>query len=516
MTNSANARHIRLMDTTLRDGEQTQGVSFAVNEKVNIARALLQSLKVDRIEVASACVSEGEKQAVAEICEWAASEGILDRVEVLGFVDYKRSVDWITSAGAKVINLLTKGSEKHCREQLGQTLESHVEAITRTVEYAIEQGVTVNMYLEDWSSGYQDSKDYVFGLISGTQHLGISHYLLPDTLGLLAPNEVFDALTEMQQRFPNEEFDFHPHNDYGLATANVFAAINAGINNIHCTMNCLGERAGNASLAEVAVGIKDKLGLKLSIDETRIAVLSRMVENFSGKWIAANTPVVGADVFTQTAGIHADGDLKGNLYVSKLGPERFARKRKYALGKMSGKASIANNLVELGISLSAEDQAKVLKRVVSLGDSKHVITSEDLPFIIADVMESKEYQHINLKKCDINTGLDVGSTVSIRVIIDEEEFQGSGSGNGGFDAFMDGIEKILQQKEFQMPLLTDYEIHIPRGGKTDALTECIITWQSDEREFKTRGVDSNQVMAGIKATIRMLNIMLHARAASTN
>ena len=137
MTNSANARHIRLMDTTLRDGEQTQGVSFAVNEKVNIARALLQSLKVDRIEVASACVSEGEKQAVAEICEWAANEGILDRVEVLGFVDYKRSVDWITSAGAKVINLLTKGSEKHCREQLGQTLEGHVAAITRTVEYAI-------------------------------------------------------------------------------------------------------------------------------------------------------------------------------------------------------------------------------------------------------------------------------------------------------------------------------------------------------------------------------------------
>jgi D-citramalate synthase len=131
-------------------------------------------------------------------------------------------------------------------------------------------------------------------------------------------------------------------------------------------------------------------------------------------------------------------------------------------------------------------------------------------------MESKEYQHINLKKCDINTGLDVGSTVSIRVIIDEEEFQGSGAGNGGFDAFMDGIGKILQQKEFQMPLLTDYEVHIPRGGKTDALTECIITWQSDEREFKTRGVDSNQVMAGVKATMRMINIMLHAQAASTS
>lgn len=516
MSESDSSRHIRLMDTTLRDGEQTQGVSFSVNEKVNIARALLQSLKVDRIEVASACVSDGEKEAVAQICKWAASEGLEDRVEVLGFVDYKRSVDWISSAGGKVINLLAKGSEKHCREQLGKDLQSHVDDITRTVEYAIEQGLRVNMYLEDWSSGYQNSKDYVFGLISGTQHLGISHYLLPDTLGLLAPNEVHDALTEMQQQFPGVEFDFHPHNDYGLATANVYAAINAGINNIHCTMNCLGERAGNASLAEVAVMVKDKLGLQLSIDESRITVLSRMVENFSGKWIAANTPVVGADVFTQTAGIHADGDLKGNLYVSRLSPERFARKRKYALGKMSGKASITNNLEELGISLSAEDQAKVLERVVALGDSKHVVTAEDLPFIIADVMESKEFQYIELHNCYINTGLDVDSTASVRVTIDGEDYQGSGAGNGGFDAFMDAIEKILAEKNFEMPLLADYEVHIPRGGKTDALTECIISWQADDQEFKTRGVDSNQVLAAVKATLRMINIMLHARAGTAS
>ena len=512
MSDSDSNRHIRLMDTTLRDGEQTQGVSFSANEKVNIARALLQSLKVDRIEVASACVSEGEKEAVAQICEWAASEGLDDCVEVLGFVDYKRSVDWITSAGGKVLNLLAKGSEKHCREQLGKDLESHIDDITRTVEYAREQGLSVNIYLEDWSSGYQNSKDYVFGLISGTQHLGINHYLLPDTLGLFAPNEVFDALTEMQEQFPEAEFDFHPHNDYGLATANVYAAINAGINIIHCTINCLGERAGNASLAEVAVMVRDKLGFEISIDESRITVLSRMVENFSGKWIAANTPVVGADVFTQTAGIHADGDLKGNLYVSRLSPERFARKRIYALGKMSGKASIANNLEELGISLSPEDQAKVLERVVALGDSKHVITAEDLPFIIADIMESKEYQHIELHNCHINTGLDVDSTASVLVTIDGDEYQSSGAGNGGFDAFMDAIEKILSEKKFVMPLLADYEVHIPRGGKTDALTECIITWQTDDQEFKTRGVDSNQVLAAVKATLRMINVMLHAQA----
>lgn len=510
MTKVKNDRRISLMDTTLRDGEQTQGVSFSVNEKVNIARALLQSLKVDRIEVASACVSDGEQQAVAKICDWAADQGLADRIEILGFVDYKRSVDWIKKAGGSVINLLAKGSEKHCREQLGRDLASHIDDISRTVEYAKERQLRVNMYLEDWSSGYTDSKDYVYGLVSGTQHLGISNYLLPDTLGLFSPREVFASLKEMKQQFPKEEFDFHPHNDYGLATANVIAAIEAGIDNIHCTVNCLGERAGNASLAEVAVVVRDKLGINLSIDETQITLVSRMVENFSGKWIAANTPVVGADVFTQTAGIHADGDMKGDLYVSRLTPERFDRKRSYALGKMSGKASLINNLEELGISLSEEDQAKVLKRVVALGDSKHIVTVEDLPFIIADVMESKEYQYVDLKKCDINTGLERGSSVSLNLAINGEEFEGNGIGNGGFDAFMDAVTKILSRTGFVMPLLKDYEVHIPRGGKTDALTECIITWQSQEQEFKTRGVDSNQVMAAVKATTRMINMKMHA------
>jgi len=510
MNNTAQPRHIRLMDTTLRDGEQTQGVSFSVNEKVNIARALLQSLQVDRIEVASACVSDGEKHAVSQIVAWAETQGLVDRVEVLGFVDYKRSVDWIAEAGGRVINLLCKGSEKHCREQLGKTLDIHVADISRTVEYAEATGLRVNMYLEDWSNGYKDSRDYVLGLVNGTSHLNIGHYLLPDTLGLMSPSEVTVALTDMLSEFPDKEFDFHPHNDYGLATANVMAAVAAGINNIHCTVNCLGERAGNASLAEVAVALADKMGIQLSVDETHITMVSRMVENFSGKWIAANTPIVGADVFTQTAGIHADGDLKGDLYKSALSPERFARKHSYALGKMSGKASLKNNLDELGIQLSEEERVKVLEHVVRLGDSKQVITTEDLPFIIADVMESKEYHHITLLNCYINTGFNVDSTASVRVEIEGEIQQGTGSGNGGFDAFMDAITGILKQKDFTMPELVDYEVHIPRGGQTDALTECIITWQSGERDFKTRGVDANQVMAAVKATLRMVNLKLHS------
>jgi D-citramalate synthase len=504
-------RHIELMDTTLRDGEQTQGVSFAPDEKVNIAKALLKKLGLDRIEVASAKVSEGEKEAVSTINAWASENGYLDKVEVLGFVDHTRSVDWIVDTGGKTLNLLTKGSENHCTNQLGKTLAQHLEDIKRTVAYAHEQGLKVNMYLEDWSNGYKNSPNYVFALVDAMKEEGINHFLLPDTLGLLSPDEVFNSVSDMISHFPDQYFDFHPHNDYGLATANVMAAVKAGVPAIHCTINCLGERAGNASLAEVAVVLKDKMGMKLSINEDHIFDVSQMVENFSGKWVSANMPIVGTDVFTQTAGIHADGDRKGGLYESELNPVRFARRRRYALGKMSGKASLLKNLEELDLSLSEENQKKVLSRIVKLGDSKQTISSDDLPFIIADVLESKDYHHIKLLNCTINSAMDLESTVSIEVEVNGESFKATGEGNGGFDAFINAINKVMSKKDYSMPKLLDYEVRIPKGGETSALTECVITWEGNGKFIKTRGVHVNQVYAAILAALRIINLQLHEK-----
>lgn len=511
---SIESRHIQLMDTTLRDGEQTQGVAFTPTEKVSIAKALLQFLRVDRIEVASARVSEGEKEAVSQINQWARQEGFADRVEVLGFVDHTRSVDWIRSTGGSVINLLAKGSEKHCREQLGKTLEQHSTEVLKTIAYAHEQGLKINIYLEDWSNGYKDSPDYVYGLVDRLRHSPVSHFMLPDTLGVMAPDEVFNSFHDMCGRYPDLLFDFHPHNDYGLATANVMAAVRAGISAVHCTINCLGERAGNASLAEVAVVLRDKMNMHLSIDESHLVRISNMVENFSGKRVAANAPIVGADVFTQTAGIHADGDQKGGLYKTRLGPERFSRTHSYALGKMSGKASLKKNLERLEVELSEEDQKKVLARIVSLGDSKQTITTDDLPFIIADVLESKSYQHIKLLNCTLNSGLDLQSTVSLRVEIQGENHQATGAGSGGFDAFIDAISKVLKKYDYRLPELADYEVRIPKGGHANALTECVITWDCGNELRKTRGVHVNQVFSGIMATIKLINIQLHEMKSS--
>lgn len=499
---------IQILDTTLRDGEQTHGVSFSPAEKLHIAQALLQQVKVNRIEIASAKVSQGEQTAVTNIINWAQPLGYAGQIEVLGFVDGKLSVDWIRSAGGRVLNLLTKGSAKHCQCQLGKTLQQHLTDIQYTLDYAHQHDFAVNIYLEDWSNGYFESPDYVFTMVDALQNTGIVHFMLPDTLGVMDPEQVYASISDMIRRFPRLKFDFHPHNDYGLGTANCIMAARAGASTIHCTVNCLGERAGNASLAEVAVNLKDRLGAALSIDEEHLARISQMVERFSGKHRADNSPIVGVDVFTQTAGIHADGDKKGNLYQTKLSPERFARNRNYALGKLSGKASLEENLQRLNIVLDAADQARVLKRIIELGDAKKRITAEDLPFIIAEVLEGREDEFVELLNCSVTSGLDLDSTASIKIRIGNDIQLSSGIGNGGFDAFMEALRKVQTDPPLPFPELIDYEVRIPYGGKTSALTECFITWEYEGKSFHTRGVHANQIFAGIKAAVRMLNIQV--------
>ncbi len=499
---------IKLMDTTLRDGEQTQGVSFTLPEKANIAKTLLKKLRVDRLEVTSARISEGELGSVQNITSWANDNGFLDSIEVLGFIDKQKSVDWIKESGCKTMNLLTKGSENHCKNQLKKDLNQHVKDIRQTLKYAFKNNLNVNIYLEDWSNGYFNSPKYVFDMMDSLKNEGINHFMLPDTLGVLSPDEVFLSLSDMIEKHPWATFDFHPHNDYGLGVANVLYAVKAGVRNIHCTMNCLGERAGNASLAEIVVTLKDKLDMELSIDESNLAPVSEMIESFSGKRLPDNAPIVGENVFTQTSGIHADGDKKGNLYHNPIVPERFGRKRSYALGKMSGKASLTKNLEILGIQLIEENLQKVLKRVVELGDTKKTMTAADLPMIITDVLETSESQRIELLNCSISSGLSLRATATIHLRIDSKEYLEVGSGNGGYDAFMSAVKKVLKNINLNPPELVDYQIRIPRGGKTNALTEAIITWEVDGKRLQTIGIDSDQVIAAVNSTLKMLNLQL--------
>lgn len=500
-------KKIEIMDTTLRDGEQTSGVSFLPSEKLQIAKLLLEEMKVDRIEVASARVSDGELEGVKRITHWAKEKGYLDKVEVLGFVDTPKSVDWIMESGAKVLNLLTKGSLNHLVHQLKKTPEQHFEEISRCIDYANSKNIEVNVYLEDWSNGMRNSKEYTLSLIDFLSKLKVRRIMLPDTLGLLQPDEVGQFISGITQAYPTVHFDFHAHNDYDLSIANVLQAVRSGAKGIHTTVNGLGERAGNAPLESVVAVVKDFTDLELSVQENKIYRISKLIEQFSGLHIPSNKPVVGENVFTQTAGIHADGDNKKNLYFSDLLPERFGRTRKYALGKTSGKANILKNLMELGISLEQDELTKVTQRIIEMGDKKERVTTEDLPYIISDVLQNNSIQKkITIDGYHMVHSQGLKPSVQIRIKIDEKFYEENASGDGQYDAFMKALKKIYTSLNKELPRLTDFHISIPPGGKTDAFVECIITWDYG-KIFKTKGLDRDQTIAAMKATEKMLNII---------
>ena len=495
------------MDTTLRDGEQTSGVSFSASEKLTLAKLLLEELNVDRIEVASARVSKGEFDAVKRITDWAAENDYLSQIEILTFVDKGVSIQWMEEAGAKVQNLLTKGSLNHLTYQLKQTPEQHFNAIKDNISLADSKGINTNVYLEDWSNGMRNSADYVYAFLDFLSTQNISRVLLPDTLGVLTPSEAADYLSAIIARYPDLHFDFHGHNDYDLGVANAMEAVKAGVHGLHLTVNGMGERAGNAPLASVVAVLNDFIpSVTTNIKEKALYKVSQLVSTFTGFRIPANKPIVGANVFTQTAGIHADGDSKKNLYFNDLLPERFGRKRSYALGKTSGKANIVKNLQELGLTLNDEELKQVTQRIIELGDKKQKVTTHDLPYIISDVLDSETSSNNVAIKSYVLThskGLQPSTTVSVE--IEGELLEENASGDGQYDAFLNAIRKMYKKKKRQLPQLVDYAVHIPPGSHSDALCETSITWLLDGKEFITRGLDSDQTVSAIKATEKMLN-----------
>lgn len=500
---------IELLDTTLRDGEQTSGVSFSPTEKLSIARNLLEELNVPRIEIASARVSNGERESVKKVCSWAKRANMLDRIEILGFIDNGISIDWIKEVGGKVINMLGKGSERHCRLQLHKTPAEHIEDIKKNVQLATDSGLGVNLYLEDWSNGILHSPEYVYNLMDALVSLPIKRFMLPDTLGIMNPNQVYEYCKRMVTRYPRTHFDFHAHNDYDLATSNSFAAGLVGVKGLHCTINGLGERAGNAPLSSVVAVVHDMLHFSTNIDESKINKVSHIVESFSGVLVPANKPIVGESVFTQCAGVHADGDNKNNLYYNDLLPERFGREREYALGKTSGKANIKKNLETLGIDLNEDDIRLVTQRVIELGDKKEIVTPDDLPYIVADVLK-QDIRHNKVKIINYALSLSQGlrPTATIKLDVDGQEYQQSAVGDGQFDAFVKAVKKIYSENlNRKFPILTNYIVNIPPGGRTDALVHTTISWEYKGHQLKTRGLDADQIEAAIQATLKMLNII---------
>ncbi|MBQ9202285.1 MAG: 2-isopropylmalate synthase [Bacteroidales bacterium] len=497
---------IEILDTTLRDGEQTAGVSFSAQEKLSIAQALVSEIGVSRVELASAKVADSEVISVRRIADWAERSGCLDRLEVLGFVDGHLSADWIFKSGCRVMNLLCKGSLRHVVSQLKKTPEEHMADIRETVTYAASLGLTVNVYLEDWSNGIRHSADYVFSMMDTLLQLPVRRVMLPDTLGILNPETTLRYCRLMRRKYPHVHFDFHAHNDYDLAVANVYAAVKAGMNGIHVTVNGLGERAGNAPLSSVLAVLKDQLHIDTGLNEGKINKVSRLVEIHSGIRIPQNMPVVGEHVFTQCAGVHADGDNKDQLYFNDLLPERFGRVREYALGKNSGKANVRMNLAAMGIDLDEESMRKVTQRIIELGNKKEQVTQEDLPYIINDVLHQEVgEQRVHIVNYSTSLTRGMHPLAGLKLEIDGQVYEGHAYGDGQYDAFVRALREIYGKLGRPLPMLTNYSVSIPPGGRTDAFVQTIIHWNYAGVDFKTSGFDADQIEAAIKATVKMLN-----------
>ena len=294
-------------------------------------------------------------------------------------------------------------------------------------------------------------------------------------------------------------------------TANALAALLGGIGGVHCTINGLGERAGNLPLAELVVAVNDHTRRRTRVSEKELGRISALIESISGKRRAWNTPVVGADVYTQTSGVHADGDRKANLYMNKLLPERFGRERNYALGKLAGKASLENNFHQLGLDAEIDPAVRdrVLQEVVRLGDKKKNVTPADLPFIIAGVLRAPEKQRLRITSLEVTSRLHNSPRARLEVTFDDKSVQAGATGDGGYDAFVKALRKCLRQFKLTMPRLTDYQVRIPPGGRTDALVETTITWApAAGKTLVTTGVDSDQLVAAVQATEKMLNLVI--------
>ena len=301
------------------------------------------------------------------------------------------------------------------------------------------------------------------------------------------PLQCIEYFRKMIKRYPDTHFDFHAHNDYDLAVSNSLAAVLSGAKGLHVTVNGLGERCGNAPLSSVQVILKDQFHAKTNIHEDKLNDISRLVESYSGIAVAPNQPIIGDNVFTQVAGVHA--------YQNELVPERFGRRREYALGKNSGKANIAKNLEELGLELTPEQTRRVTQRITELGDKKERVTIDDLPFIVSDVLKHDAPEDkVKLLSYVVSTAYGLKPGANIKVEINGQAYEKS----------LRYIYRKYLDRTF--PLLQNYQVSIPPGGRTDALVQTVITWNDNGRIFRTRGLDADQTEAAIKATFKMLNI----------
>jgi (R)-citramalate synthase len=485
--------NLRFLDTTLRDGEQTPGVSLNPNQKLEIA-SRLSDIGVDVIEAGSAAASDGEREAIrlivdaglrAEICTFARALPV--------------DIDYAADCGADSIHLVVPVSDLHIAKKMRKTREAVVAMAMDAVKYAKSRGLIVELSGEDASRADQVFLQSLFS--SGIEH-GADRLCFCDTVGLLTPEKAAAFIPPLAKIAP---LSIHCHDDLGFAVTNTMAALRNGASCAHVTVNGLGERAGNTPFEEIVMALEVLYEYPTRIKKEQIYQLSSLVSRNTGVPLAVNKAIVGEMAFTHESGIHAHGVIREPSTYESVRPEQVGRKRRIVLGKHSGSASVEAALHEMNYRADENQVKEIVKRIKQLGDDGKRVTDADLMAVADAVLAIECKPIIKMRQFTAVSGSNMIPTASVTLVVNGQEMTGAATGDGPVDAAMQVLRKcVADVADIQ---LEEYHVDAIRGG-TDALVDVTVRLSKDGKIITSRGARTDIIMASVEAMIAGMNRLL--------
>ncbi|MCU4925517.1 2-isopropylmalate synthase [Halobacteria archaeon AArc-dxtr1] len=488
-------RTVRLLDTTLRDGEQAPGISLSPDEKVEIARALDRT-GASVIEAGSACTGAGERQAISRVTDLELDARVTSFCRGL-----KTDIDLALECDVDGIHLVVPASDRHVEDKVGTSREENVERTAELVSYAKDQGLWVEVIGED---GSRADLDYLETLMQAALEAGADRTCFADTVGHTGPERTAEAVSRLAELGP---VSAHTHDDLGLGVANALAAISAGADLVHCTVNGLGERAGNVALEEVAIALEHVYNVE-TVELTELYDLSQLVSRATGVALPPNKAVVGENAFTHESGIHTDGTLKDDKMYEPYPPETVGRERRLALGKHTGRAGVRAALEEHDVAADEDEVAEIAQRVTQLGDRGRRVTDADLLAVAEDVTGDEHDRVVELVDLAATSGGPV-PTASVRLDVAGEERVASGTGSGPVDAAVSAVRTALGSAADAE--LEAYQVDAVTGG-TDAIVTVEVTMSRDDRTVTVARSEADITRASVEAMVDALDRLLESDA----
>ncbi len=495
-----------IFDTTLRDGEQSPGASMTREEKVRIAK-MLERMRVDVIEAGFPIASPGDFDAVQAVAR-AVKDSRVCGLARAADADIDRAGEALKDAAAGRIHTFIATSPIHMQMKLrmepDQVVERAVEAVRRARRWTDD----VEFSAEDAG---RSEIDFLCRITEAVIKAGARTINIPDTVGYNVPEQFAQTIRSLIERVPNADqaiFSVHCHNDLGLAVANSLAAVLAGARQVECTINGLGERAGNASLEEIVMAVRtrrDVFQLETGIDTTQIVPASRLVANITGFPVQPNKAIVGANAFAHESGIHQDGVLKHRETYEIMRAEDVGwSTNRMVLGKHSGRNAFRTRLEQLGASFATEEELNAaFARFKDLADKKHEVYDEDLQALVTDAYLAAENERVKLLYLRVCSETGETPNAEVALLVDGEEHRVAASGGGPVDAAFKAIESLLQTRTD----LLLYSVNNITSG-TDSQGEVTVRVAKDGRIFNGQGADTDIVIASAKAYVNALNKVL--------